>query len=153
MKYRLAILLLTSVLVNSPMLCQTTLTNFEEAAERASEEGKRLMMVFSGSDWCKPCIQLRKEILESSEFRTFQKDHLVVLELDFPHRKKDALSKEQVAHNERMADKFNPKGLFPLVLLFDISQKSFQPISYKKAMSPNDFLDKIETVQMTASSH
>ena len=151
MKYIIVMVSFAIATATLPLIGQTTTTNYDEAISMAKEEGKRVLMVFSGSDWCKPCIQLRKEILESAEFQTFQRDQLVVLELDFPYRKKNSLSREQVAHNEKLAEKFNPKGAFPLVLLFDTSQESFKPISYKKGMSSNEFLDKIEVEQTTAS--
>ncbi len=100
-------------------------------------------MVFSGSDWCKPCIQLRKEILESEKFKSYSVNHLVLLELDFPYRKKNQLSKAQIAHNERLAENFNAKGIFPFVLLLDSSEDVIKVVTYKKGMSPDIFLEHI----------
>ena len=36
-----------------------------------------------------------------------------------PKLKKNAISKEQTAENEKLAEKFNPKGLFPLIIVLN----------------------------------
>jgi len=125
------------------LVAQSVTTNFNEAVEVAKDQDKQILMVFSGSDWCKPCIQLRKEILESEEFKSYSVNHLVLLELDFPYRKKNMLSKTQVAHNEQLAEIFNPKGIFPFVLLLDSSVDVIKVVTYKRGMSPDIFLEHI----------
>jgi len=42
--------------------------NFSEAQKQAKVTHKQILINFSGSDWCGPCIRLRKEILESESF-------------------------------------------------------------------------------------
>ena len=48
----------------------TWLGNFETAKTEAVKEHKLILINFSGSDWCGPCIRLRKEILESNDFES-----------------------------------------------------------------------------------
>jgi hypothetical protein len=36
--------------------------NLDEARQLARERHKHILLNFSGSDWCAPCIQLRKQI-------------------------------------------------------------------------------------------
>ena len=48
-------------------------------------------MIFSGSDWCKPCINLKQSILLTDEFAKFSGEEMVLLELDFPYKKKNKL--------------------------------------------------------------
>ena len=98
-------------------------TNLEEAQTFSKENNTQILMVFSGSDWCKPCIQFKKDILESQEFISEMKNKVVVLYLDFPARKKNKLSKEQTAHNEALAEKYNQSGLFPNIFLLDLENK------------------------------
>lgn len=42
---------------------------------------------------------------------------------DFPRKKTNALSKEQTAENEKLAEKYNPNGQFPLIILLDENGK------------------------------
>ena len=54
-----------------------------------------------------------------------------VLYLDFPAKKKNKLSKEQTAHNESLAEKYNQSGLFPHIILMDKNEKIVKTISYE----------------------
>lgn len=97
--------------------------NFTDAQQEAKSNHKLIIINFSGSDWCGPCIRLRKEILESATFEKYATDHLVLVRADFPRQKKNQLSKDQVKRNEILADKYNPDGKFPYTLLVDENGK------------------------------
>jgi thioredoxin-related protein len=93
--------------------------DFEAAKKEAAEKHRLIMINFSGSDWCGPCIRLRKEILESAVFEQYALNHLVLVRADFPRQKKNQLPKDQVKRNEALADVYNPEGKFPFTLLVD----------------------------------
>ncbi len=95
------------------------LGDFNAAKTEATQNHKLILINFSGSDWCGPCIRLRKEILESATFENYASEHLVLVRADFPRQKKNQLPKEQVKLNEALADKYNPDGKFPFTLLVD----------------------------------
>ncbi len=97
----------------------TWLGNIDTARTTALKERKLILISFSGSDWCGPCIRLRKEILESSDFVTYAADKLVLVRADFPRKKQNQLSPEQIKLNEGLAEKYNPEGKFPFTLLVD----------------------------------
>ena len=118
--------------------------NLTTAQTRSTQEGKTMMMVFSGSDWCKPCILLKRDILSSPEFVAFADENLVVLNLDFLFRKKNELTPEQKAHNDALAERYNPTGVFPLVLILNEDQTVAQRIEYKMNMEPETFIQHID---------
>ncbi len=91
--------------------------NLSIAKASASEKGLPIMLVFSGSDWCKPCIKLKTQILLTDTFSAYAKDHFVLLNLDFPRKAKNKLSPEQQVHNDDLASKYNMEGTFPLVVI------------------------------------
>src|ERR1700754_3454643 len=93
------------------------LGDFSQAKTEAIQKHQLILINFSGSDWCGPCIRLRKEILESDAFVNYASDHLVLVRADFPRQKKNQLSKEQTKLNEALADKYNADGKFPYTLL------------------------------------
>ena len=99
------------------------LTNFDEAKRTALQEHKLILLNFSGSDWCGPCIKMKKEVFENDSFRQLAQEKLVLLRADFPRQKKNQLPMDLVAHNEKLADKYNPDGKFPLTLLLDADGK------------------------------
>lgn len=107
------------------------LTSFQQAQDLALEEQKPILLVFSGSDWCRPCIQLDREVFQDSAFLAFAASELVLLKADFPRSRKNRLAEEQKAHNERLAQRYNPKGEFPLVLLLDANGQELARTAYR----------------------
>jgi len=93
------------------------LTNFDSAKEKAAKENKRILLNFSGSDWCAPCIKMKKEVYESEAFLSRAGAQLILVRADFPRSKKNQLSADLVKHNEALAEKYNPDGKFPYTLL------------------------------------
>lgn len=97
--------------------------NIEEAKELAKKEHKHILLNFSGSDWCGPCIKMRKEIFESDVFQKMADTQLVLVNADFPRMKKNQLSLKQQKLNNAIADKYNLQGKFPYTLLLDANGK------------------------------
>jgi len=98
-------------------------TDFSAAQKIAKEEHKFILLNFSGSDWCAPCVATRKYYFESEAFANMAKGNLVLLNADFPRKKKNQLSEEQTKKNETLAEKYNSEGIFPLTLLLDTNGK------------------------------
>lgn len=94
-------------------------TTLQASLSKAREEHKKVLFFFSGSDWCSPCVRFKKNYIDNTAFREFAETNLVVFNADFPRQKKNALSSEQVTENEKLAEKYNPKGVFPLIILFN----------------------------------
>lgn len=97
----------------------TWLVDFNEAKNLSKEKHEYILLNFSGSDWCSGCIKMHKDIFESSTFQDYAKDHLVLLNADFPRSKKNTLSADQQKKNNALADKYNNEGEFPLTVLLD----------------------------------
>ena len=95
------------------------LTDFDVARNVASQEHKYILLNFSGSDWCGPCIKMKKEVFENDQFLSLADKSLVLLRADFPRSKKNQLPKDQVKHNEALAEQYNPNSRFPLTVLLD----------------------------------
>lgn len=95
----------------------------ESSLTKAKQEHKKVLLYFSGSDWCAPCIKFKKTFIQNEAFQSFASENLVVFNADFPRLKKNALSAEQTTENEKIADKYNPNGIFPLVLVLDENGK------------------------------
>ena len=138
----LRILLLTAI--SLPLYGQFWQTDFDEARKLASSANKTLVVVFQGSDWCAPCIKLDKQIWSDPKFEAYAKDHFIMVKVDFPRRKKNALSKEQSQANAQLADKYNPQGIFPLVVLLDTDENVLGTTGYRKA-SPEEYIQILES--------
>jgi thioredoxin-related protein len=124
--------------------------DFNAAKTRAAQEHKLILINFSGSDWCGPCIRLRKEILESGTFENYASDHLILVRADFPRQKKNQLPKDQVKRNEALADVYNADGKFPYTLLVDEKGKILKSWDGFPDETPDQFVTDI--VELTPQS-
>ena len=120
-------------------------SDYDLAREAAGENDKVMMLYFSGSDWCKPCIQLDKNILETSTFSEYAKGNFVPVKLDFPKMKKNRHSKKKVVHNENLAEKYNPNGVFPLLVFLDKNEEILGFTGYTD-VSPYAYVSMIEQI-------
>ena len=93
--------------------------DFETAKQIAREKHELILLNFSGSDWCGPCMRLGKEIFASAVFSKMADTTLVLVNADFPRNKKNQLENQTKKQNEVLADKYNPEGKFPFTLLLD----------------------------------
>ena len=127
------------LLIASVVNAQEWQTDLATALKISKEKEQRIVLVFSGSDWCAPCIKLEKEIWESEEFRTYAKDHFVLLRADFPRKKKNKISKEQQEKNNKLAEKYNTNGYFPFVVVLNSKGEVLGSTGYKK-VSPTEYI-------------
>ncbi|WP_199119001.1 thioredoxin family protein [Pedobacter sp. ASV28] len=97
--------------------------NFETAKKNAKEEHKLILLNFSGSDWCGPCIRMHKEIFGDATFLKMAGENLAMFNADFPRNKKNQLSKDLKKQNEWLADAYNPTGKFPYTVLLNADGK------------------------------
>lgn len=95
------------------------LTDFNQAKNLSKEKHEYILLNFSGSDWCSGCIKLHKNIFDSQAFQQYAEDHLILLNADFPRSKKNSLPADQQKKNDALADKYNPKGIFPYTVLLN----------------------------------
>jgi protein disulfide-isomerase len=97
-------------------------TDYAKALEKAKAGNKRVLLDFSGSDWCGPCIELEKRVFSRPEFIGYANKNLILVEVDFPQRKKQSGSLK--AQNEKLSKQYgiDEKG-FPTVVLLDPAGK------------------------------
>lgn len=126
----------------------TWMGDFNAAKTEAAKSHKLILINFSGSDWCGPCIRLRKEILESATFEGYATDHLVLVRADFPRAKKNQLNKDQVKLNEALADKYNAEGKFPYTLLVDENGKILKEWDGFPDETADQFVGQIESLNL-----
>jgi thioredoxin-related protein len=139
---QMIILLISGFLVSNI----TWETDFEKAKKIAQNEHKDILLNFSGSDWCGPCINLRKEIFESDDFIQYADKHLVLLNADFPRLKKHKLSADQQAKNDLLADTYNKEGIFPLTLLLSADGKVLKKWEGFPKVTADRFANDIKSV-------
>ena len=107
-----------------------TTTSLKEAKRYAKQHDARILMVFAGSDWCRPCKQFKAGVLDDASFRESVKEDIVVLYLDFPSKRRNQLPPKQKAANEALAEQYNPQGIFPRIVLIDAAEHVLGELKY-----------------------
>jgi thioredoxin-related protein len=124
------------------LTAQNWQSDFKEAKTIANNDNKQILLVFSGSDWCAPCMKLEKNVWQTEVFKKHAKDNLVLLKADFPSRKKNKLPKEQQDKNNALAEQYNPKGYFPFVVLLNANGDVLNQLGYK-SLEPQAYINEI----------
>jgi thioredoxin-related protein len=120
--------------------------NFDEAKKEAKDQNKNILLVFSGSDWCAPCIKLDNVVWKSDAFQLAAAKNWVIYRADFPKKKANQLAPELVQSNNKLAEKYNRNGSFPLVLLLDKTGKVIGMTGFKN-VSASEYIQLIHSLE------
>ena len=120
------------------------LDNQPKALEQAKASKKLVLMDFTGSDWCGWCMKMDKEVFATPEFKDYAKDHLVLVELDYPHQKYIAPQTKQ--QNEKLAKDYNVEG-FPTMIVLDADGKKIKEFGGYQAGGAKAFIAELEKLK------
>lgn len=99
----------------------------ETGFAKAQRENKDVLMLFTGSDWCPPCIKLEEEILSKEAFLAEVTQRFVLVKLDFPRNRPQ--DESIAAQNQKWAKEFGVDS-FPTLYLLDSSGRPFAIAGY-----------------------
>lgn len=131
---------------------QNWTSDFNAAQKLAQTSKQNILLNFSGSDWCGPCIRMKKELFGSDGFKNYANKNLILVNADFPRYKKNRLSEEQTKHNEMLAEKYNPKGSFPLTILFNKDGKILKSWVGYPPITTDEFISQLKTFEAAPAS-
>ena len=99
-------------------------TDINKAIAVSNKTKKPMLLFFTGSDWCGWCIRLQKEVLKTPEFKTWAKNNVVLVELDYPRRtpQTDAIKTQ----NAGLQETFGIQG-FPTIYFATAKVKGGKP--------------------------
>ena len=115
------------------------------AAQKASQEtGRPILALFTGSDWCPYCVKLKKNVLDTTEFKKFAQSDVILFFADFPDEAKlpDGLR----IQNEKLAKKYGIRG-FPTTVVISPKGKEMGRI----VGCPEYYLRGVETIVTTVA--
>jgi len=123
-------------------------TSSSDAKAYALKNDIPILLIFAGSDWCKPCMMLKADILQSDEFKQYYPTEFALLYLDFPMQSKNKLSPELTKQNELLAGKYNKSGFFPNLVMIDTQGKIIGSLTYKQ-QTPSVFINECKSLIAT----
>jgi thioredoxin-related protein len=109
------------------------------ALAKGKAEKKCVLLDFTGSDWCGPCIEMKKVVFSKPEFATYADKNLVLVEVDSPHHKSQPEELKQ--QNERLKKQYGvDKSGWPTVVLLDPDGKILGRIEGYNGQKPADII-------------
>ena len=90
------------------------------AISKSKKNVTLILLNFTGSDWCPPCMALHDFVPNQPEFLDFAEKNLELVELDFPQNK--SIDEKLAVTNKKLAEKYNVEG-FPTIIVIDATGK------------------------------
>ena len=131
-----------SLVSNSPASEAKWMTDYAQALELAKKENKAVLLDFTGSDWCGWCMKMKEETLDTASFKSYSQSNLVLVEVDFPHDKRQTEKIKQ--QNKSLAQKYDVHG-YPCFLLLGADEKELGRQSGYLEGGPGAFIAKLNT--------
>ncbi len=126
--------------------------SYVTAKKLALRENKKILIFFSGSDWCEAGRQLNRDLFRTKAFQQLASEKYILYNADFP--KYSRLGAETEDRNKRLAARYGIHR-FPAVIVVD---PRFGGLLVKQVgmtdMTPKKLLEKLSRVEAeTARSY
>jgi len=95
------------------------MTDIDSAVAVAKQKNKAVMIEFTGSDWCPPCIMMDQKVFSKPDFMSKASEDYILVKIDTP--KSDPVLSEK---NTKVMQKYSVQGV-PTVILMDSEGKEF----------------------------
>jgi thiol-disulfide isomerase/thioredoxin len=117
-------------------------TDFGTAMDQARARKCRVLILFTGSDWCPWCKKMDAEVYSQPEFARYSREKLVLLKLDYPEHTPQP--DELKAQNAEMRDRYGVRG-FPQAVIVDMSGRIVTRVKGYQQGGPARFIQLIQS--------
>ncbi|BDS06956.1 hypothetical protein NT6N_19960 [Oceaniferula spumae] len=133
-KHILAAAFAMTALAGTALADKGWMTDVDSAVAKAKKENKSVMVEFTGSDWCPPCIMMHKKVFSKSEFVKQASKNFILVKIDIPNKDPELKKK-----NSAVLQKYGVRGV-PTVILFDKEGKEFTRFSASQFPDVDKFI-------------
>jgi thioredoxin-related protein len=113
--------------------------DYASAMNEARTENKKLLIVFTGTDWIEICAKFYDEILGDPSFIETVSAKFALLKLEYP--KDNVLPREEAAQKAVLREAYRVRG-FPTVVLTDAAGRPFGLNGYQP-LAPKEYGEQI----------
>jgi thiol:disulfide interchange protein len=114
--------------------------DYAAAVAQARTDNKKILLNFTGSDWCVNCFRLDDEVFSKPDFATYAREHYVLVTLDFPIKKE--LSEKVAKQNMELQAKYAVVNI-PTLVLLDGAEKQLALIQGYRGEGVAGLLDEL----------
>ncbi len=121
-------------------------TDYEQALATAKASNKCVLIDFNGSDWCGPCIEMKKVVFSKPAFTNYANKNLVLLDIDYPQKK--VLPEKLTKQNKRLEKQYGiDRSGYPTVVLLDPNGKKLGQLEGYGGETPADVIAWVEKLR------
>lgn len=121
-------------------------TDYERALATAKAARKCVLLDFTGSDWCGPCIEMKRVVFSQAAFLGYAQKDLILVEVDYPRRKK--LPENITKQNALLSHQYGiERSGFPTVILLDPDGKILGQLEGYSGERPADIIAWVEKLR------
>lgn len=113
--------------------------DYASAMNEARAEGKKMLIVFTGTDWIEICAKFYDEILGDPAFIGTVSPQFALLKLEYP--KDNVMPREEAAQKAVLREAYRVRG-YPTVVLTDAEGRPFGLNGYQP-LKPKEYGDQI----------
>lgn len=115
--------------------------DFATAKTEAAKANKKIVAVFSGSDWCYWCKELEKNYLSKPEFVNEAKKDFVLVFIDTP-KDRAVLSEEASKNNAKLIERYGIRA-FPTVKILGADGREIAESSPENGVTPKGYAEEL----------
>ena len=115
--------------------------DYERAKALAASLELPMLLDFSGSDWCPPCIKMEKDVFSEKAFHKYAAENLVLVLVDFPRRKPQSAQLKQ--RNQALAQTYGVQA-YPTMIVVDAEGKELGRMVGYVAGGTTGFISKVK---------
>ncbi|MCT4666054.1 MAG: thioredoxin family protein [Flavobacteriales bacterium] len=127
-------------LLSTTLAFAQTNKSINELTRLAQNQNKNIVLYFTGSDWCKPCMDLDKKILQTPEFSNFITKKVIFQKVDY---RRVNFSQTDKNYFEELAKLFNPKKSFPKFIVINKNRKTLKTIGYNFMWTNKEYIQAL----------
>jgi len=119
--------------------------DFDAARKVAAEKKLPILINFTGSDWCAWCKHMDKEVFSQEAWKTYAKDNLILVWIDFP-QDKTLVPEKYVKRNAELSKFFEIEG-YPAYIVLDADGKNqIGQLGADQEINPTLFISHLKSI-------
>ena len=122
------------------------ISSYRAAQQKALRENKKILIFFSGSDWCEPGRVLDRDLFRTDAFQRLASEKYVLYNADFPKYIK--LGYETESRNRHLASRYGINR-FPAVVVVEPKYGTLlvKQVGMSGGMTPKKLLEKLSKIE------
>jgi protein disulfide-isomerase len=119
--------------------------DLDAAKKLAAERQLPILLDFSGSDWCGWCKIMEENVFTKPEWKTYAKENLVMVLLDYP-RDKSLIPEKYIERNKALKAEYGVTGYPTFVVLDDDGETELGRLRSGRDKTPESFQTELKNL-------